>query len=63
MDKTVYCDFCGKSQHEVKHIFAGPSVFICGECVAACKEIVKEEEIPGASQLFCCACGSSSRAE
>jgi len=45
MDKTVYCDFCGKSQSEVKKIIAGPKVFICDECVSLCVEIVKEAEI------------------
>lgn len=45
MDKTIYCSFCGKSQHEVRKIIAGPSVFICDECASLCMEIVKEAEI------------------
>lgn len=45
MDRTVYCSFCGKSQHEVKKIIAGKSVVICEECVSLCMEIVKEAEI------------------
>ena len=35
-DKTLYCSFCGKSQHEVKKLIAGPSVFICDECIDLC---------------------------
>ncbi len=45
MGEVVYCSFCGKSQHEVKRIVAGPSVFICDECVATCMEIMREAEI------------------
>lgn len=41
--KTLYCSFCGKSQHEVKKLIAGPSVYICDECVNLCTDIVKEE--------------------
>jgi ATP-dependent Clp protease ATP-binding subunit ClpX len=40
---TLYCSFCGKSQHEVRKLIAGPTVFICDECVELCKEIIKEE--------------------
>ena len=39
----LYCSFCGKSQHEVKKLIAGPTVFICDECVELCKDIIKEE--------------------
>ena len=40
---TSYCSFCGKSQHEVKKLIAGPTVFICHECVDLCVDIIKEE--------------------
>lgn len=42
-DKLLYCSFCGKSQHEVKKLIAGPSVFICNECVDLCNDIIIEE--------------------
>ncbi|RMX05952.1 ATP-dependent Clp protease ATP-binding subunit ClpX [Corticibacter populi] len=42
-EKTLYCSFCGKSQHEVKKLIAGPSVFICDECIDLCNEIVRDE--------------------
>ncbi|PRD64593.1 ATP-dependent Clp protease ATP-binding subunit ClpX [Malikia granosa] len=42
-EKTLYCSFCGKSQHEVKKLIAGPSVFICDECIDLCNDIVREE--------------------
>lgn len=41
--KILYCSFCGKSQHEVKKLIAGPSVFVCDECVELCNDIIKEE--------------------
>ncbi len=41
--KTLYCTFCGKNQHEVKKLIAGPSVFICDECVDLCNDILREE--------------------
>ena len=41
--KVLYCSFCGKSQNEVKKLIAGPSVFICDECVELCEDIIKEE--------------------
>ncbi len=41
--KPLYCSFCGKSQHEVKKLIAGPTVFICDECVELCMDIIKEE--------------------
>ena len=41
--KILYCSFCGKSQHEVRKLIAGPSVFICDECVALCNDIIREE--------------------
>src|ERR1700686_3036753 len=40
---TLYCSFCGKSQHEVRKLIAGPTVFICDECVELCKDIMQEE--------------------
>lgn len=42
-DKLLYCSFCGKSQHEVRKLIAGPSVFVCDECVQLCNEIIREE--------------------
>ncbi len=42
-DRTLYCSFCGKSQHEVKKLIAGPSVYICDECVDLCNDIIREE--------------------
>ena len=42
-DKVLYCSFCGKSQHEVKKLIAGPSVFICDECIDLCTDIIQEE--------------------
>ena len=41
--KLLYCSFCGKSQHEVRKLIAGPTVFICDECVALCMDIFREE--------------------
>ena len=41
---TLYCSFCGKSQHEVRKLIAGPNVFICNECVELCADIIKEED-------------------
>ena len=43
---TLYCSFCGKSQHEVRKLIAGPTVFICEECVELCMDIVGEENNP-----------------
>ncbi|MDR3393169.1 MAG: ATP-dependent Clp protease ATP-binding subunit ClpX [Sulfuriferula sp.] len=42
-EKLLYCSFCGKSQHEVRKLIAGPSVFICDECVELCTDIIREE--------------------
>ncbi|MDV6343489.1 ATP-dependent Clp protease ATP-binding subunit ClpX [Nitrosomonas sp. Is37] len=42
-DKLLYCSFCGKSQHEVRKLIAGPSVFICDECIDLCNDIIREE--------------------
>jgi len=60
--KTLYCSFCGKSQHEVKKLIAGPSVFVCNECVDLCNDIIQEEvresgkseqtEIPNPSDIM-----------
>ncbi len=44
-DKTLYCSFCGKSQHDVKKLIAGPSVFICDECIELCNDIIRDEEV------------------
>jgi ATP-dependent Clp protease ATP-binding subunit ClpX len=43
-NKVLYCSFCGKSQHEVKKLIAGPSVFVCDECVDLCNDIMREEQ-------------------
>jgi len=43
-DSTLYCSFCGKSQHDVKKLIAGPTVFICDECIELCNEILVEEK-------------------
>src|SRR5579885_2052824 len=40
---TLYCSFCGKSQHEVRKLIAGPTVFICDECVELCMDIIRDE--------------------
>tara|TARA_B100000767_G_C19761865_1_gene535517 strand:+ start:921 stop:2195 length:1275 start_codon:yes stop_codon:yes gene_type:complete len=42
-DKSLFCSFCGKNQHEVKKLIAGPSVFVCDECIDLCNDIIKEE--------------------
>ena len=42
-ERLLYCSFCGKSQHEVRKLIAGPSVFICDECVELCNDIIREE--------------------
>lgn len=50
-DKPLYCSFCGKSQHETRKLIAGPSVYICDECIDLCNEIIRDEvqgEAPGA---------------
>jgi len=49
-EKLLYCSFCGKSQHEVRKLIAGPSVFICDECVDLCNDIIREE-VQGANGL------------
>ena len=49
-EKTLYCSFCGKSQHEVKKLIAGPSVFVCDECVELCNEIIRDE-LPPTTQI------------
>ena len=54
-DKLLYCSFCGKSQDEVIKLMAGPSVFICDECVELCNEVIRKE----ASPLSCSFCKKS----
>ncbi len=60
---TLYCSFCGKSQHEVRKLIAGPTVFICDECVELCNDIIREEtkagiagkkdgDVPTPSEIF-----------
>jgi ATP-dependent Clp protease ATP-binding subunit ClpX len=44
-EKLLYCSFCGKSQHEVKKLIAGPSVFICDECIDLCNDIIRDEQV------------------
>ena len=48
--KLLYCSFCGKSQHEVRKLIAGPSVFICDECVDLCNDIIREEVQEGSNK-------------
>jgi len=48
--KQLYCSFCGKSQHEVKKLIAGPTVFICDECVELCMDIIREEHKSSVTQ-------------
>ena len=48
--KLLYCSFCGKSQHEVRKLIAGPSVFICDECVDLCNDIIREEVQEGSGK-------------
>jgi ATP-dependent protease Clp ATPase subunit len=43
--QTLYCSFCGKSQHDVRKLIAGPTVLICNECVTMCMDILREEKI------------------
>jgi ATP-dependent Clp protease ATP-binding subunit ClpX len=45
--KLLYCSFCGKSQHEVRKLIAGPSVFVCDECVELCNDIIRDEYVIG----------------
>ena len=42
--KLLYCSFCGKSQNEVRKLIAGPSVYVCDECVELCNDIIREEQ-------------------
>ncbi len=49
--KLLYCSFCGKSQHEVRKLIAGPSVFICDECVELCNDIIREEMQEGGAEV------------
>ncbi|MFY9327405.1 MAG: ATP-dependent Clp protease ATP-binding subunit ClpX [Georgfuchsia sp.] len=62
-EKLLYCSFCGKSQHEVKKLIAGPSVFICDECIELCNDIIRDEinadsggkpvrDLPTPSEIF-----------
>lgn len=46
---TLYCNFCGKSQHDVVKLIAGPTIFICDECVDMCYAIVHEDNVPRAA--------------
>ncbi|MSS75377.1 MAG: ATP-dependent Clp protease ATP-binding subunit ClpX [Methyloglobulus sp.] len=51
-DKLLYCSFCGKSQQEVRKLIAGPSVYICDECVDLCNDIIKDELLDKSSSLY-----------
>jgi ATP-dependent Clp protease ATP-binding subunit ClpX len=46
-EKTLYCSFCGKSQHEVRKLIAGPSVFICDECAQQASQAPGDPQVPG----------------
>ena len=48
---TLYCSFCGKSQHEVRKLIVGPTVFICDECVELSKDILRDEASPRANPV------------
>lgn len=50
-EKLLYCSFCGKSQHEVRKLIAGPSVFVCDECITLCNDIMREESQSGNSTM------------
>lgn len=50
-DKLLYCSFCGKSQHEVRKLIAGPAVYVCDECVELCNDIIKDELADESSSL------------
>ncbi len=50
-EKVLYCSFCGKSQNEVRKLIAGPSVYICDECVDLCNDIIREETESGATEM------------
>ncbi len=49
---TLFCSFCGKSQHEVRKLIAGPTVFICDECVELCMDIIREEHKSAVSKII-----------
>ena len=59
--KLLYCSFCGKSQHEVRKLIAGPSVFICDECVDLCNDIIREEvqEDSSENHVLCRSCAGA----
>ena len=45
-DKLLFCSFCGKNQNEVRKLIAGPSVYICNECIDLCNDIIRESHTP-----------------
>jgi hypothetical protein len=59
---TLYCSFCGKSQHEVRKLIAGPTVFICDECVDLCDDIIDREDEQGILNLLSGDAGSGDQA-
>ena len=59
-EKLLYCSFCGKSQHEVRKLIAGPSVFICDECIELCNDIIRDET-QGDNQASYGPCQAASR--
>lgn len=60
-EKTLYCSFCGKSQYEVAQLIAGPSVFICDECIALCNDIIVDihSKAPATANYPCGSMGES----
>ena len=62
-DKLLYCSFCGKSQNEVRKLIAGPSVFICDECVDLCNDIIREEVQEAASETAASVCRFRTRSK
>jgi hypothetical protein len=63
LHRTLYCSFCGKSQHDVAKLIAGPSVFICNECVGLCTDILLADSTTPESQKEALAAGSKDAAE
>ncbi|PHV12146.1 ATP-dependent Clp protease ATP-binding subunit ClpX [Chitinimonas sp. BJB300] len=60
-EKLLYCSFCGKSQHEVRKLIAGPQVFICDECIELCNDIIREELQSGAGSTTAAKTGTTGK--
>ncbi len=58
-ENTLYCSFCGKSQHLIKKLIAGPTVFICNECVDLCVDIIREEAKQDLEKAAATDCGKA----